>query len=295
MGFRAVVTLITSIVLLSAGYLVYSSGATEAALHDVAASDTVPLGIVVLYRCLCAAAAFYTLSRIFLDKRGLEMRYQGASMHLRHFRRFTTFTVWCFSLLFFYFAFGAYCSSALLAGRGDTVPSLVITTTLVLFEISYPMSLLVTTVVSFVLLPAAIKNDYPFVARMFRFRPQMMHNVNVVMMQLAMLMAPPPVTFSHLPYTALFGCGYAIFSWVWFHRTGLFYYFFLDYRRPHAVFAYLGLFATLLAFYGLSYLIAGVARHETGRWWTYPCILLATLCLTRFRPPPVGKAKPLAP
>ena len=64
----------------------------------------------------------------------------------------------------------------------------------------------------------------------FVFRPQMMHNVNVVMMQLAMLMAPPPVTLSHLPYAVLFGCSYAIFSWVWFHRTGMFYYFFLDYR-----------------------------------------------------------------
>lgn len=75
----------------------------------------------------------------------------------------------------------------------------------------------------------------------------------------------------------------------------MFYYFFLDYRRPHAVFAYLGLFATLLVFYGLSYLIAGIARQETERWWTYPCILLATFCITRFRPPAAVKAKPLTP
>ncbi len=241
-------------------------------------------------RPLCAAAALFTLSWIYLDRQGLEMRYLDATIRLRHFRRFTTFMVWCFTLLFFYFTLAAFCSSAVLVGRAGAVPVFVVMATLVLFEISYPMSLLVTTVVTFVLVPVALRNDYP-VARMFRFRPQMMHNVNVVMMQLAMLMAPPPVTFWHLPYTVLFGCSYAIFSWVWFSRTGMFYYFFLDYRRPRAVFAYLGLFATLLVFYGVGYLVAAVARQEAGRWWTYPCIMLATLGITRFRPPAMVKAK----
>ncbi len=248
-GFRAIAILITSIVLFSIGSLIYGASALDVSLRDIASSDTVPLGILALYRSVCAAAALYTLSIIYLDKRGLEMRYLGATIVLLQFRRFTTFTVWCFTLLFVYFAFATGCSLASLTGYGEAVPAGVVMATLVLFEISYPMSLLVTTVVSFVLFPAAVKNNYPFVARMFRFRPQMMHNGNVIMMQLAMLTAPPPVTLSHLPYTALFGCAYAIFSWVWFHRTGLFYYFFLDYRRPYAIFSYVGLFATLLAFY----------------------------------------------
>ncbi len=293
MGFRTILILVTSIVLVSIGYLVYDTGSVAVSLRDVAASDIVPIGILVGYRVLCAAAALYTLSLIYLDQRGLELRYLGATIVLRQFRRFTTFTVWCFTLLFFYFAFAAFCSGAFLSGYGDAVPNVIVIATLVLFEISYPMSLLVTTVVSFILLPAAVKNDYPF-ARMFRFRPQMMHNVNVIMMQLAMLMAPPPVTLSHLPYTALFGCSYAMFSWVWFSRTGMFYYYFLDYRRPYALLAYLGLFTTLVGFYGLGYLIAGIARHEVGRWWTYPAIILATLCMTRFRPPSAVKTHPLA-
>jgi hypothetical protein len=294
MGFRAVVTLVTSVVFVCLGYLTAGFGSMTLSLHDVAASDTVPLGIVVLYRLSCAAAALYTLVRIFFDQRGLEMRYHGAIIRLRHFRRFTTFTVWCFILLFCYFALAAYCSSALLTGHEEAVPDFVVTATLILFEISYPMSLLVTTVVSFVLLPTAIKHGYP-VARMFRFRPQMMHNVNVVMMQLAMLMAPPPVAFAHLPYTALFGCSYAIFSWIWFHRTGVYYYFFLDYRQPHAVLTYLGLFTALLFFYGISYRVAGIARQETLPWWTYPCMMLITLCMTRFRPPAAVNTQPLTP
>ena len=91
----------------------------------------------------------------------------------------------------------------------------------------------------------------------------MMHNGNVLMMQLAMLIAPPPVTLSHLPYAMLFGCAYAIFSWLWFRRTQVFYYFFLDYRRSYAIF-YLGLFTILNLFYGLSYVISCVASQAAS-------------------------------
>ena len=112
-----------------------------------------------------------------------------------------------------------------------------------------------------------------------------MHNGNVLMMQLAMLTAPPPVTLAHLPYALLFGCAYAIFSWIWFRRTGVFYYFFLDYRRPYAITAYVGLLAVLTLFYGLGYGLALAARQAESRWWLYPLIGLATLAVTRLWPP----------
>src|SRR5262249_53078819 len=156
------------------------------------------------------------------------------------------------------------------------VPSCVVTATLVLFEVSYPMRILVTAVVTFVLLPVAHGYNQPM-SRMFGWRPLMMHNGNVLMMQLAMLSAPPPVTLAHLPYAVLFGCCYAIFAWYWFWRTGVFYYFFLDYHRPYAVVAYLGLLTTLPMLYGLGYLIAVIAHHAGSRWWTYPGIMLLTL------------------
>ena len=104
-------------------------------------------------------------------------------------------------------------------------------------------------------------------------------------MQLAMLSAPPPVTLAHLPYAVLFGCCYALFAWYWFWRTRVFYYFFLDYRRPYAIVVYLGLLTFLTMLYGLGCLIAVIARHESSHWWTYPCIMLITLGITRFREP----------
>jgi hypothetical protein len=144
------------------------------------------------------------------------------------------------------------------------------------------MSLLVTAVVTFVLIPVARQHHHPM-GRMFGWRPLMMHNGNVVMMQLAMLSAAPVVMLAHLPYAVLFGCCYIVFAWWWFWRTRAFYYFFLDYRRPYAIFVYLGLLATASMLYGLGYLMAIIVRHQSNRWWTYPCIVLVTLGITRFR------------
>ena len=88
----------------------------------------------------------------------------------------------------------------------------------------------------------------------------------------------------------LFGCCYAIFACSWFWRTRVFYYFFLNYRRPYAVCTYLGLLATVVMVYGLSYRIAVLARPPGSRWWTYPCIMLLTLGIMRFRAPGVQHA-----
>jgi hypothetical protein len=221
---------------------------------------------------------------VCFNRAGLELSYHGATVRLYRLSRWTTFTVWCFTALFLYFTLSAFCSGMSLAGRGEQVHPAIVQATLILFEVSYPMSLLVTIVVTFVLIPLALRTDHA-ISRMFRWRPLMMHNGNVLMMQLAMLIAPPPVTFTHLPYAILFGCAYAIFSWLWFQRTRVFYYFFLDYRRPYAMFAYLGLFAILTLFYGISYGLSSIARQADSRWWVLPLIGLATFGITRFRPP----------
>src|SRR5262249_35031327 len=202
-----------------------------------------------------------------------------AKVYLRRHSRWTTFTLWCFTLLFFYFTLATYCSGAAFVGRGDVVPSCIVMVTLVLFEVNYPLSILVTAIVTFVLVPVPHPHTDPM-AGMFHWGPLRMHNGIVLMMHFPMLSAPPPVTLAHLPYAVLFGCCYAIFAWYWFWRTRVFYYFFLDYRRPYAVVVYLGLLTFLTMLYGLGCLIGVIARHEGSRWWTYPCIMLLTLGIT---------------
>jgi hypothetical protein len=284
MGFSVVATVVGGVIGGAMWGLAGGIDMPTVSLQEVGTSDVVSLNAVLSLRLICAAVALHTLLCVYFNRAGLELRYRGATVHLYRLSRWTTFTVWCFTSIFLYFALAAYCSGMSLAGRGQPIHPAIVQATLILFEVSYPMSLLVTVVVTFVLIPTALRTDHP-IPRMFRWRPLMMHNGNVLMMQLAMLSAPPPVTLSHLPYALLFGCAYAIFSWLWFRRTQVFYYFFLDYRRSHAIFAYLGLFTLLNLFYGLSYVISCVASQSDSRWWTYPLIGLATLGMTRFRPP----------
>src|SRR5262249_28428417 len=161
------------------------------------------------------------------DRKGLEFGYRDAKVHLRRHSRWSTFTLWCFTLLFLYFVLAASCSSAAFIGRGEMVPSGVVMATLILFEVGYPMSLLVTLVVTFIPTRLPPRHTHPR-AGLFRWRPLLMQNGNVLMMHPPMLSAPPPITLAHLPYALLFGCCYAIFAWCWFWRTRVFYYFFLD-------------------------------------------------------------------
>lgn len=258
--------------------------------QDVATSPWAPLGFVLLMRGLCAAVAFYTLFCIYRDPKGFELRYCDAKVHLLGLSRFTTFTTWCFSLLCAYFMLATLCSLAALFGYGPSLPPWLMIATHRLFAISYPLSLLVTTVVSFVLIPTARRHQQP-IDRMFRWRPQMMHNGNVLMLQCAMVMTPLPITLAFLPYTVLFGYCYLVFAWYWFWRTRVFYYFFLDYRRPYAVLTYLGLFVALALFYSLACLISAVLQHHRGHWWLSLGILIATLGLTRFRAPSPAAAQ----
>src|SRR5262245_60751121 len=114
---------------------------TAVSWRDVAESDFLPLGAMVLFRGACAVVTLYTLLSVYCDPEGLELGYGDARVHLRRHSRWTTFTLWCFTLLFFYFTLALYCSAAALVGRGEVVPSGVVMATLVLFEVSYPMSL----------------------------------------------------------------------------------------------------------------------------------------------------------
>jgi hypothetical protein len=202
MGFSLVATVVGSVISGAMWGLAGGIDMPPVSLQEVGTSDVVSLHAVLSLRLICAAVALYTLWCVYFNRAGLELSYRGATVRLYRLSRWTTFTVWCFTTIFLYFALAAYCSGMSLAGRSQPIHPAIVQATLILFEVSYPMSLLVTVVVTFVLIPAALRTDHP-IPRMFRWRPLMMHNGNVLMMQLAMLIAPPPVTLSHLPYAML--------------------------------------------------------------------------------------------
>lgn len=125
----------------------------------------------------------------------------GATVTLRGAGRFTTFTVWCFVTQGIYFCLASFCT--IWAGLGGWPLPGVAAATWVLFEVSLPMALLVTTVSTFVLFPAAERSGSDALAIMRRWPALVMHNLNVVFMVLELLLlgpvsaaidAPPPLS-----------------------------------------------------------------------------------------------------
>ena len=133
MGFSVVAFVIGGVVVVALWCVSGGVAAPAVALRDIGASDWVSLPLLLSLRLLCASVALYTLLGVYFNRAGLRMSYQEATVHISRLRRWTTFTVWCFTALLLYFALSAFCSAMLMTGRGEQVPAAVAQTTLILF------------------------------------------------------------------------------------------------------------------------------------------------------------------
>lgn len=68
-----------------------------------------------------------------------------------------------------------------------------------------------------------------------------MHNANVGYMAFEFVANQLPFVIWHIVFMLFYATAYVIFSWIWHHLRGIYYYYFLDYERPGAIFWYLGL------------------------------------------------------
>ena len=145
-------------------------------------------------------------------------------------------------------------------------------------------AILVTSVVTFVLIPARIKRgDRQGLARMLGWRPQCMHNLNLIFVVSEMLFASLPVVASHFVFPALFGIQYVLISWWWLQRTGVAYYPFLDPTLPpaKAVGIHAVLFLVLALFFGLRVGVATAAALIPLSVRARAYAAAASICWTR--------------
>jgi hypothetical protein len=209
----------------------------------------------------------------------------GIKFNVKGLARFTTFTSWSWALQGAYFASAAYCSALHLAPGLLGLPSpsaAVLDVTWVLYEVSLATSMLVTVVVTFVLFPAAARLDNT--ALLLFPDALMMHNLNVVFMAAELVLTAVPVQPTHFIFAVLWGSVYVMFSWLWLARTGVVYYFFLDYRKPKAAAMMVGLLIALTMFYFLGWGVsvlgpaAGVPPLLTA-----PLTAAATFCVLKWK------------
>lgn len=232
-------------------------------LDDVSTSDVLKTQYLLCLRTLFFIVIFLSTTYIVLDKRGLEITVslsngESKMVTLQHYQRMYTFTVWCWIAQGMYFIASATCSVMSLWDASAVSPFL-IGSTVVLFEISFALAYLVTVLVSFVLIPAAISRKIPH--KFFEPIPVLFHNANALFMAVDIVLNKITMRFSHIAFIQLFGLAYVLFAWNLHSRSGIFFYFFLDYDRPYAILWYAGLFVGVGVMLNMSYhVISCVSR-----------------------------------
>lgn len=236
----------------------FSEKENTALFEYVATGRFVSSQTLAYLRLLPALTVLLSCGYILLEREGLLLTIVNRDgvitpVLLKHWSRFTTFTVLCWTLQGVYFSLSSYLSFA--HANSYPISPILVKISAALFEICFATAYLVTTVVSFVLIPASLAQATASKTSFFDFFPVLFHNGNVAFMAFELCMNRIPFNFAHFPFIVLYGQLYVLFSWTLFRRIGVFYYFFLDYEAKYAVIWQLGLLAALTLFFFLgSYL-----------------------------------------
>jgi hypothetical protein len=245
MGFVKVFAVVLSL-LLSSIYFISSTNLELLSVtpYDIVTSHVTNIQILLGFRIFCLHVVMVTLYVVLTDPIGLVITVPGRggvlkTVTLHGFERLSTFTVWSWTLIGIYFGLTSYCGIMNLIGREGDIPLIILQLSWILYELSFPISFLVTIIVTFVLIPPAKARGTH--QPLFSTPSLLMHNANVVMMATENLLNIVPYSFSHAVFGVLYGLLYAVFAWGWYHHKGVFYYFFLDYEFKGAEFWYVGL------------------------------------------------------
>jgi len=226
----------------------------------------------VLVFNVCVAAAFFgVLASVYFDTTPIESRYKVMKRpdiaEVRHVfvhsGKWTTFTLWCNTIGMAYFCAAALAGALQLNSPSGTTTACLCWLSQVLWEVTFPMAFLVNTLVTFAIIPGIKKQgEYQKLWRMLKWRPQATHNGFVIAAACEAALAAPFMSLEHFPVIVLLGLAYVVFSWCLFMKTGVFHYFFLDYRFKHAPVALLALLALLAAFYCMGSFAAVLAQNS---------------------------------
>jgi len=160
---------------------------------------------------------------------------------------------------------------------------------ILLFEISAPISMLVSAVVKYALWPKALKGNGT--AGLKRKAVLLQHNANVIMSLVEVgLLGGLPIRFTDMALAPMFGITYVFFAWgmrfQWVpSREPQFLYFFMDTTLGKtSTIALVVLVVILTVFYGIFVVMADVILYLGGGLLVHSAIVVLISTLTcRFR------------
>ena len=221
--------------------LSFSDPGRTITIEDVGSSDIVPTEVLLTFRLMTLTTVYASLGRRLLETSGSyveEMpRFPGS--HLRPMcitigghATFTTFTVLSWLLQGVYLTAAATCSAAELTGYASAPLSRWLPRTAqILFEASVPSSMLVSTVITFVIIPAQLQRGVtPYL--FFATNQQLMHCANLYVSLTELVFNRIPILPADVGYALLVGLLYLPLMWWFARRTHIVWYSFLDPTIP---------------------------------------------------------------
>ena len=252
---RLETTALTTFMLLAMIYYIVTSGVGEVSQtqSQIAGSQYLPDILLALFRTVAAVLALFTLVSICIDEEGsvsLPVFYdsrQRGEVVLLGAHRLIPFTVWSFAAFGLYFTIAAASSWVLVLG--GEVPGWALASAPLAFATACGTALLVTVVVTFYLIPSNAAKGYD-VSKYFEWHEVLMHNGNVIILGLELVLGGIGITLGMVAFPVLFGIVYIGFANAYaMFGGGIYLYDFLDPRLKGGLIIHLVLLLIISGFY----------------------------------------------
>ena len=261
--------LLTTLFLVLMLFFISESGSLEASQtqEQVATSGILPDAALGSFRVACSILVVITLSWIALDPKGssdnplylkerelLPRKVVGPT-------RLAAFTMWHFALIGV--SFGVSGAATWIHASGGTVPEWVLVSSPILFSTSYACAILVTCTISFHIIGDNIAKGNR-VSNLFTWYEILMHNGNVALLGISLLVNEMEVELHFLAFPAVFGIAYVAWAAIYANFiSGVFIYDFMDYRMRGAPVIYLVLMSLLISFFFVVMALDRIAEWST--------------------------------
>ena len=204
--------------------LIFNPFTNNIAKSTVTKSSVLSIWVLITLRTIIAICGISTLVYIVTKvKRDALLHHTSSGTFepiiMKGLWRLSTFTCWSFIGLSITFAVLASCSWMEIFGI--QIPYLLLKFVTLIYPIVYANSLLVTLVVTFILIPANQKRGHPLES-WFKLPEQIMHNVNIVVLTLELILGDLPIDIQSITLIPLFGISYVIFAAFNEKKTGIY-------------------------------------------------------------------------
>ncbi len=230
---------------------------------QVAASEYMPDILLTLFRTAAAVLAIFTVVSICINEDGglsLPLFYdsrQRGEIVMMGAHRLVPFTVWSFIAFGLYFIIAAASSWVLVLG--GEVPRWALASAPIVFATACGAALLVTAVVTFYLIPRNAAKGFD-VSKYFEWYEVVMHNGNVIILGVELVLGGIDITLGMVAFPVLFGMVYIGFANAYaVFGGGIYMYEFLDPRLRGGPIIHLILLLLISGFYCVALVLDALA------------------------------------